>query len=550
MSLALEWLAMNQSDDGRWSGRDFPHADDQGGKASFDFDSALTGLALMAFLGADHTHVENGPYRETVERAIDWLIGRQRPDGDMRFGETMYSQGIATIAMAEAYAMTADPRLAEPVRRATAFIESARNDDEGGWRYEPGQAGDSSVLGWQVMAIVSARRAGIDVSDESFEAARHWLDLASTPGARGLYAYQPGMEPTMAMTAESMFVQRLLGTPRHARRMRQSADFIIEQLPDWENDANTYAWYYATLALYQHGGDHWELWNAALMPELIGNQRTDGRAAGSWDPADKWSRIGGRVYQTAICALTLEVYYRYLPSFVGDADEASGLITGVVLDDESGLPIPLASVRLDLPDAEPLVAIAGPDGVFEIYAPELPTHVAVSASSSGYIPSSVNIPAVEIKDRVLEHEFRLAPIRENVVAIEEDPEVHHLGNDDFSGSINSQFQKHAEGLIFERSFELTRFQVPPHVGRAQIQLLAKGTQADNPIWINDHLLREPLTDSPRDGSFGEFTARFPARWLRVGRNTIRIQSVRGSNDLDDFEFVNIRIRLDASSRNR
>ncbi|MCH7961736.1 MAG: hypothetical protein IIC49_05325, partial [Planctomycetes bacterium] len=125
-----------------------------------------------------------------------------------------------------------------------------------------------------------------------------------------------------------------------------------------------------------------------------------------------------------------------------------------------------------------------------------------------------------------------------------------LGNDDFSGSINSQFQKHAEGLIFERSFELTRFQVPPHVGRAQIQLLAKGTQADNPIWINDHLLREPLTDSPRDGSFGEFTARFPARWLRVGRNTIRIQSVRGTNDLDDFEFVNIRIRLDASSRNR
>ncbi|MCH8801766.1 MAG: tetratricopeptide repeat protein, partial [Chloroflexi bacterium] len=257
--------------------------------------------------------------------------------------------------MAEAYAMTADPRLAEPVRRATAFIESARNDDEGGWRYEPGQAGDSSVLGWQVMAIVSARRAGIDVSDESFEAARHWLDLASTPGAPGLYAYQPGMEPTMAMTAESMFVQRLLGTPRHARRMRQSADFIIEQLPDWDEDANTYAWYYATLALYQHGGNHWEIWNEALMPELIGNQRTDGRAGGSWDPADKWSRIGGRVYQTAICALTLEVYYRYLPSFVGDADEASGLITGVVLDDESGLPIPLASVRLDLPDAEPLV---------------------------------------------------------------------------------------------------------------------------------------------------------------------------------------------------
>jgi WD40-like Beta Propeller Repeat len=550
VALALEWLARNQSPDGRWTGRDFPHADEQGGQAEFDFDSGLTGIALMAFLGANHTHLDDGPYREVVAEGIDWLVAHQGPDGDLRIGETMYSQGMATIALAEAYAMTGDPLLVEPVRKAIAFIENARDEATGGWRYEPGEAGDTSVLGWQVMAMVSARRAGIDVRDESIDGARQWLDRVALPQDLGLYAYQPDMDPTMSMTAESMFIRRLLGMPRNARRMHQSADYIVGYLPNWDENADTYGWYYATLALYQHGGLHWELWNAVVMPELLANQQTRGRKLGSWDPDDQWASIGGRVYQTAICALTLEVYYRYLPTFVGDADDSAGLIQGVVVDDTTDLPIPNATIRLDVPDADPLIAVAGPDGSFEIYAPELPTHVAVSASSPGYIPSSVDMQASDIKDLVLDHEFRLSPVRADVIAIEEHPDVHHLGNDDFSGSVNSQFQNRSEGLDFERTFVLTEFQVPPYIRRAEVRILHKGTQADNPIWINGHRLADPLTDAPSDGSFEEFVARFPARWLEEGENTVRIRSVRGRSDLDDFEFVNIRIHLTETDRPR
>ena len=40
-------------------------------------------------------------------------------------------------------------------------------------------------------------------------------------------------------------------------------------------------------------------------------QETEGHEAGSWDPIGQWSKWGGRIYSTALNALTLEVYYRH-----------------------------------------------------------------------------------------------------------------------------------------------------------------------------------------------------------------------------------------------
>jgi hypothetical protein len=113
------------------------------------------------------------------------------------------------------------------------------------------------------------------------------------------------------MTAEAMFVQQLLGRTRAEPLMQQSADFVLTAPPEWKADAPTYYWYYATLALFQHQGDAWRTWNDRLVSELLEHQVQDGAAAGSWPPTDQWSRLGGRVYQTAVCTLSLEVYYRY-----------------------------------------------------------------------------------------------------------------------------------------------------------------------------------------------------------------------------------------------
>jgi len=321
---ALAWLARHQHPDGRWAAAGFDDQCEQcGGKARFDTDIATTGLALLCFLGADHTHMKQGPYQDRVIRGITWLKNQQRDNGDLRGPETMYSHGIAAIALSEAYGMTGDPELRDHVQRAINFIAEARNREMGGWRYEPGQLGDTSVLGWQVMAMVSAKRAGLEVPQDALDGAADWLQTRVNQGATagapasedGLYAYQPGQRHSASMTAEGMFVLQLLGAKRDERRMRNSADFVGKNLPRWNDEPNTYYWYYATLALFQHQGRVWDTWNEAIKRQLLDNQRRSGPAAGSWDPLDNWSKIGGRVYQTAICTLSLEVYYRYLPLY-------------------------------------------------------------------------------------------------------------------------------------------------------------------------------------------------------------------------------------------
>jgi hypothetical protein len=314
---ALAWLARMQSESGAWDA-DAPgiDCDDCGGVTNIQSDVALTGLALLCFLGADHTHTQPGPYQDTVRRGLAWLVAQQRPDGDLRGRESMYSHGIASIALAEAYGMTGDPALRDRVSSAVDFIIDARNRETGGWRYAPRQLGDTSVLGWQVMALVSARRSGVDVPEAIFEVADDWLDLVDMRSRPGLYAYQPGERPTFAMTAEGMFVRQLLGDEPEQDHMVNSADFVLRELPDWTRDPNTYGWYYATLAMFQHQGDAWAQWNEAVSRELLAQQVQAGAMAGSWAPADRWSQIGGRIYQTAICTLSLEVYYRYLPRFM------------------------------------------------------------------------------------------------------------------------------------------------------------------------------------------------------------------------------------------
>lgn len=315
---ALDWFARHQAADGRWSARGF---DDSCGDcpdpARVDSDAAVTSLVLLCYLGAGHTHADGGPHQRAVAAALDWLISRQAPDGDLRRGETMYAHSVATVALCEASAMTGDPRVRDAARRAVSFLldASSRSPSRGA-----DAAGDTAVLGWQVMVVRSARRAGFDVPADTFVAAARFLDAVCDPLAPGHYAYERAGTPSPAMTAEAMFVQQLIGRSRDDPRMEQSARFVLSAPPRWARDdqggAPTHYWYYATLALFQHQGEPWRLWNERLVPELLRNQRADAGAAGSWDPQDQWSRLGGRIYQTAVCALSLEVYYRYRPEGV------------------------------------------------------------------------------------------------------------------------------------------------------------------------------------------------------------------------------------------
>jgi hypothetical protein len=320
---ALAWLAANQAADGRWSAAQHGAGNerkvlgqDRGG-AGADADTGITGLALLAFLGAGETHYD-GTYRKNVQRGLEFLIRQQASTGslagDAQLFAHMYCHGIAFLAVSEAYAMTGDPRLKPFVERAQQFTINAQIAD-GGWRYKPGDAqGDMSQFGWQVMALRSAEMAGLPIPDASRRGMLRFLQTTASGEHGGKSSYRAGHRPSRTMTAEATTCRFFLELEQHAGREREASTFMIEELPG-QGPVNLYYWYYGTLAMYQMNDKQWEPWNDALKRELLRLQRSDGEWAGSWDTETVWGGYGGRVYTTAMAALCLEVYYRYLPIY-------------------------------------------------------------------------------------------------------------------------------------------------------------------------------------------------------------------------------------------
>lgn len=338
VELGLDFLARHQSPDGRWTLDAFSQGRkekeyENAGAGQMQSDSAATGLALLAFLGAGYTH-RDGKYMDVVEGGLAYLISNQKSDGDLFSGGSkycwLYSHGIASIALCEAYGMTQDPAVREGAQKALDFIASAQDPTLGGWRYGPQIGADTSVSGWQMMALKSGELAGLEVQSSCYPLVVRWLDKAQ--GANGVpsrYVYRPTAEfkhqrePSRTMTAEALLMRLYTGWQRNNPHLMAGADYLKDNLPDvgtrQSPQRDAYYWYYATQVMFQVGGDHWKTWNDRLHPLLIQGQVKTGPLAGSWDPKgpvpDRWGQEGGRVYLTAMHLMMLEVYYRHLPLY-------------------------------------------------------------------------------------------------------------------------------------------------------------------------------------------------------------------------------------------
>lgn len=320
VAAALAWLASIQHRDGRWDADEHGAGRGVGQDASrvgagIEADTGVTGLALLTFLASGHTQQE-GTYRETVARGLRFLTNSQAENGNLAgradVFASMYCHGMAGVALAEAYGMTADEELKRPVERAVMYTLAAQHPRTGGWRYRPGDLGDTSQLGWQLMLLRSARIAGLNVPDDPFVGAGEFLKHVSAGHHGGLAAYRFNEQISSPMTAEALACRQFLGLSRENPTANEAAERLMNDLPGKARD-NYYYWYYGTLALHQHGGEHWERWNRALQERLLANQTASGPFAGSWSPDPVWGGHGGRIYSTALATLSLEVYYRYLP---------------------------------------------------------------------------------------------------------------------------------------------------------------------------------------------------------------------------------------------
>jgi hypothetical protein len=308
VELGLEWLARHQRPDGSWS---FQHGLDDPG--FLDCPTGATGFALLCFLGAGNTSKE-GAYRSHVTAGLKYLIDHMQinDNGAWLLGTgqaTMYVQGVGTIALCEAYSMSKDPDLRVPAQKAVDFIVKAQDPEGGGWRYRIPQAGDLSVVGWQMMALQSARIAELSVPPRCITKATRFIrSVESESGAAFGYSNANNVRPTM--TAVGLLCRMYLGRERTHKGLIRGMRRLSDAGP---NPTDMYYNYYATQVLHHFGGSGWENWNAVMRDLLVNTQAQGGDAAGSWPPdLSHGVAQGGRLYTTCLSILTLEVYYRHL----------------------------------------------------------------------------------------------------------------------------------------------------------------------------------------------------------------------------------------------
>ncbi len=312
VSLALAWLAAHQWQDGGWrfdllKGPCSGQCRDPG---TIGTTTGATGLALLPFLGAGMTHTE-GEYRDVVNNGLYYLKSRIVPTSngaDLQEG-TMYAQGIATIALCEAYAMTQDESLRKPAQQAVDFICAAQHS-AGGWRYIPNQPGDTTVFGWQMMALKSAMMAGLDVPSPVLNLAERYLDSVQAGGG----AYYGYMVPTRSSspTAIGLLIRMYTGWPHEDKRLKRGVEFLVKEGP---STTDVYFNYYSTQVMHHYGGPDWLEWNTKMRDYLVRTQVVTGHERGSWFFVDQHSVKAGRLYTTAMSAMILEVYYRHMPLY-------------------------------------------------------------------------------------------------------------------------------------------------------------------------------------------------------------------------------------------
>lgn len=329
----LAWLKRQQKSAGNWRLHEgYPDP----GYFALRTDTGATALALLAFLGDGHTHKKPGPYRDTVAKGLKWIVGIQKPNGDLHDSEELgrqtayYAHSQATIVLCEAFATTGDESLQKPAERAIAFLVKSQNPEKGGWKYMPqdvNSKGDLSVTGWALMALHSARAARLKVPEEAFELSGRFLDsVQEQDGAQYKYEPETAKPVTPSMTAEGLLCRQFLGWPKEHAPLQEGIAWL--KLPENKprylargaNHPHVYYWYYAGQVMHNNGGDGWKAWYADVSQMIVKQQSSIGSkkndTSGSWNPRTKdgyygYGQYGGRLYMTAMSLLVLEIPVRH-----------------------------------------------------------------------------------------------------------------------------------------------------------------------------------------------------------------------------------------------
>lgn len=337
---AVLWILRQQEDDGRLASFEAPPGETRtqrivvrprspgstggGGGGGFETRPCTTcgGRGFLLQNQACPTCGGDGRTNQIPAPPPPPSIGSEAKDTASEGSAHVFDHAFATLLLCELAARESSPALRDAARRALDRILESRNP-YGAWRYslEPKGDNDTAITGLMAVVLDAGRRAGFGLSSDARFGALNWFDEITDPAsARTGYDEMGGFasrsvhndhfppEKSEAPTAVVLLGRLLLReTPDDDIAQRQ-ADLLLRRLPEWDPQNFVCDLYYATFgtaAMARMGGRYWKAWEASLARFTLQTQRKDGGFAGSWDPVGPWGYLGGRVYSTAMQALTL-----------------------------------------------------------------------------------------------------------------------------------------------------------------------------------------------------------------------------------------------------
>jgi hypothetical protein len=293
-------------------------------------DTAMTSLSLLAMAAVGHLPGDPTPEGEAAQRALDFLLSKGVQDADGYFGardnSRMYGHGIATLALSELLGMSTDgssrERLREACKRGVELIlraqkvQKSRKQDEGGWRYTP-KANDSdlSVSIWQLMALRSAKNAGLEVPSDAIDRAvsyiRNSFRKPPNPASPTGFSYTPGTVAEWSTAAEGLLALQVCGE-YESMEVKETSDWLLKNPPKGSGTRQKwfyYGTYYYAQGMHQRGGQYATESANFVREALLPMQEKDG----NWKAASDSEK--NRIYCTAMALLSLSVKYHFLPIY-------------------------------------------------------------------------------------------------------------------------------------------------------------------------------------------------------------------------------------------
>ncbi len=285
----MDFLARTQNEKGFWND-------------SVGAEPGVVGLCVAAFL-AHGEDPNNGPHSKLIRSGIEYILTQQNAKNGY-IGSSMYNHAFATKALAEAYGVLDEPKIAPALKQAVELIVSSQKANRfGAWRYTPdSKDADTTVTGCQLVTLFAARNAGIGVPDEAFK--RGLAYLATCRSSDGSYGYTSASGGKPTLTAIGLLCYSL-AKDEDSKSFQASFAYLQKNLDYRDRYYPFYFEYYMSQALFHADDAVWQEWNARNIRYLATIQSSDGSFPGNQ----------GTSFNTAGALLSLALNYRYLPIY-------------------------------------------------------------------------------------------------------------------------------------------------------------------------------------------------------------------------------------------